>query len=184
MLRYFLGIEITWAATGICLSQRKYTLQLLDDTCLLASKPASTPMDPRIQINSTDGEIIPNHSQYRHIVGRLLDHTLSRPDITFAVHKLSQFISMQQVPHLQDVHHLLRYLKGMLGQGIFFSASSSLHYEHSLMPIGRFPWQPQVHDWFLYIFRRLFCFWEIQETVDCVSFFRQGRISGTSNHIM
>ena len=52
--------------------------------------------------------------------------TLSRPDITFVVHRLSQFVSKPRVPHLTAAHHLLRYLKARPGQGLFFPTSSSL----------------------------------------------------------
>lgn len=52
--------------------------------------------------------------------------TISRPDITYAVHKLSQFMSHPRTPHLQAVYHVIHYLKGSPGQGLLFSASSSL----------------------------------------------------------
>lgn len=59
-------------------------------------------------------------------MGRLLYLTFSRSDISFAVHKLSQFVSQPRTTHLQAAHHLLRYIKGKPGQGLFFSASSHL----------------------------------------------------------
>ena len=52
--------------------------------------------------------------------------TISCPDIAYAVHKLSQYMSSPRVPHLNALHHLLRYLKTNPGQGLFFSATSSL----------------------------------------------------------
>ena len=69
---------------------------------------------------------IKSPSLYRRLVGRLLYLTISRPDITFAVHKLSQFVSQPRSTHLSAVHHLLRYLKGHPGQGLFFSSSSDI----------------------------------------------------------
>lgn len=113
-------MKIARAATGIFLSQRQCTLQLLEDSGFLASKPTSTPMDSRSQLNSFDGEYLTDITQYRRLVGRLLYLTLFRPDIAFAVHRLSQFLSKPRTLHLQADHHLLRYLKGHPGQGNFF----------------------------------------------------------------
>lgn len=125
-LKFFLGLEIAKSSRGIVLSQRHYTLQILADTGFLGSKPVSTPMDPRLKLNAHDGSLLPDPSQYRRLIGRLLYLNLSRADITFPVHKLSQYMSQPHSPHLQVVHHLLRYLKLTPSQGLFFSASSSL----------------------------------------------------------
>uniref|UniRef100_A0A803P5L5 Integrase catalytic domain-containing protein n=1 Tax=Cannabis sativa TaxID=3483 RepID=A0A803P5L5_CANSA len=126
-LKYFLGFEIARANSNLFLSQRKYTLQLLQDTGYTDSKPAKAPMDPRQRLNDQDGDLLDNPSHYRQVIGRLLYLTLSRPDITFAVNTLSQFMSSPRTPHLTALHHLLRYLKGSPGQGILYSSTSSLH---------------------------------------------------------
>lgn len=44
-LRYFLGMEITRSHSGIFVSQRKYTLELLKETGLLGCKPTDTSID-------------------------------------------------------------------------------------------------------------------------------------------
>ena len=106
-LKYFLGLELVRSHKGIFLSQRNYSLQLLEDIGFLANKPAILPMEPHLQLNSIDGDLLPDATLYRRLVGRLLYLTVSRPDITFVMHKLSQFVSHPRRPHLDDIHHLL-----------------------------------------------------------------------------
>ncbi|XP_062075067.1 uncharacterized mitochondrial protein AtMg00810-like [Humulus lupulus] len=126
-LKYFLGFEIARSERGLFISQRQYTINLLEDTGYLGSKPAKTPMDPKLKLDNIQGEPLADPSQYRRLIGRLLYLTLSRPDITYSVHTLSQFMSAPRTTHLQAVHHLLRFLKGSPGQGLLYSSTSSLH---------------------------------------------------------
>lgn len=114
-LKYFLGIEIARSNSGIVISQRHYTLQLLEDTGYLSCKPANAPMDPKTHLSFHECDLLTDASQYRRLIGRLLYLTISRPDITYAVHKLSQFLSQPRLPHLKVAHHLLRYLKSSPG---------------------------------------------------------------------
>ncbi|KAK6137941.1 hypothetical protein DH2020_028329 [Rehmannia glutinosa] len=126
-LKFFLGLEIVRSSKGIFLTQRHYTLQLLDDTSLLVAKPAPHPMGPTLKLNASDGDLLEDASQYRRLVGRLLYLTHSRHDISYVVHRLSQFVAKPRFPHLLAMFHLLRYLKGSPGQGILFSSHSSMH---------------------------------------------------------
>lgn len=59
-------------------------------------------------------------------MGRLLYLTLSRLDITYGVHKLSQFVTQPRTSHLHATHHMLWHLKTKPRQRIFFPSSSSL----------------------------------------------------------
>ena len=44
-LKYFLGMEVAHSRSGISMSQRKYTMDLLKETRMLGCKPCDTTMD-------------------------------------------------------------------------------------------------------------------------------------------
>uniref|UniRef100_A0A2N9HIN2 Integrase catalytic domain-containing protein n=1 Tax=Fagus sylvatica TaxID=28930 RepID=A0A2N9HIN2_FAGSY len=51
---------------------------------------------------------------------------VTRPDISYAVHQVSQFMSAPRSTHYVVVLYILRYLKGTLFHGLHFSAQSPL----------------------------------------------------------
>jgi len=106
-LRYFLGFEISRSPSGIILNQQKYCLDLLSDSGLLACKSASSPMEPSCPIFESESSLLLNLGEYRRLIGRLLYLTHTRPDISFAVHKLSQFISNLREPHMAVAFRVL-----------------------------------------------------------------------------
>ncbi|XP_057976045.1 uncharacterized mitochondrial protein AtMg00810-like [Malania oleifera] len=125
--KFFLGMKIAWSKKVISLSQRKYCLELISDAGLLAAKPVSFPMDPHTKLSKDAGELVDDVSAYRRLIRRLLYLTHTRPDITFDVHHLSQFLDIPRMPHLQAAMRILRYLKSAPGQGLFFPSSSKVH---------------------------------------------------------
>ena len=52
--------------------------------------------------------------------------TITRPDISFAVNKLSQFLHSPKSTHWEACKRLLRYLKGSVNHGLHFQASNKL----------------------------------------------------------
>ncbi|GJS74215.1 ribonuclease H-like domain-containing protein [Tanacetum coccineum] len=56
LLKYFLGIEVLENKNGLCLSQRKYCLELLSGCGLLACKPVATPLQQNVVLNHEESE--------------------------------------------------------------------------------------------------------------------------------
>jgi Reverse transcriptase (RNA-dependent DNA polymerase) len=123
VLKYFLGIKIAHSTKGLFISQRKYTLHLLKETCKLASKPISTPIDGRHKLNINDGKPLEDIQQFQRLVRKLIYLTVTRPDI--AVSQISQFMHTPRTSHLDAVNRILRYLKGTPGKGILMKNNNS-----------------------------------------------------------
>ncbi|KAI3788114.1 hypothetical protein L2E82_00783 [Cichorium intybus] len=130
ILRYFLGIEIVKTNSGLCLSQRKYCLELLYEFGLLASTPIKTPLDANVTVSSCcsneKDDLLENVTEYQKLVGKLIYLTNTRPDISFTVQTLSQFMHAPRKSHLKVAIRVLRYLKLCPGKGVLISKSDEL----------------------------------------------------------
>ncbi|KAL5722154.1 hypothetical protein ACHQM5_005711 [Ranunculus cassubicifolius] len=71
-----------------------------------------------------DGALFSNVTLYRSLVGALQYLTITRPDITYSVNQVSQFMNSPTDTHFLAVKRILRYLKGTLGRGLFFDTNS------------------------------------------------------------
>lgn len=112
------------------LSQRKYALDIINKVGLLASKPVSTPMEVNQKLMRDEKEsqspACKDPVRFRRIVGRLVHLTITRPDLSYAVHVLSQVMHKPREEQWDAVMKVIRYLKGSPGQGIMLQADSDL----------------------------------------------------------
>ncbi|XP_072072082.1 uncharacterized mitochondrial protein AtMg00810-like [Arachis hypogaea] len=125
-LSYFLGLEVISTDDGIYLSQAKYASDLLARAGITDSRTESTPLEPNVRFTPIDGTVLDNPTLYRQLVGGLVYLTVTRPDIAYPVHVLSPFLSAPRTTHYAAVLRILRYIKGTLFHGLYFSAHSSL----------------------------------------------------------
>lgn len=88
-------------------------------------KPVSSPLDPSCPLSADEGVLISDPTSYRKILPILNYLTHSRPDLSFVVQNLSQYMLAPRQPHLDAALRCLRYLLLDPGLGIFLSSSPS-----------------------------------------------------------
>jgi hypothetical protein len=94
---------------------------------MTGAKTVSTPMATYPVLSKIGGECMSDPLLYHSIVGALQYATITRPDIAFAVNKISQFMHNPTTLHWAAVKRTLRYLKGTLNHGITINASSDFN---------------------------------------------------------
>ncbi|KAK9140273.1 hypothetical protein Scep_009954 [Stephania cephalantha] len=125
-LSYFLDLEVTSNPDGYNLSQAKYASDLISRSVITDTNVASTPLDTNVKLTPSDGALLSDPNLYRQLVGSLAYLTISRPDIAYAIHVVSQFMSAPRIAHFTVVLRILRYVKGTLFHGLHFSINSPL----------------------------------------------------------
>ncbi|KAL0379296.1 UNVERIFIED_CONTAM: Retrovirus-related Pol polyprotein from transposon RE2 [Sesamum radiatum] len=118
--KYFLGIEITHNKHGVSLFQRKYACDLFQEACLLGTKLMDNLMDFNPNFWNDDGNYLEDKIKYRRLVGKLIYLTVTRPDISFAVGLVSQFMDKPRSVHWEAALRILKYIKASLGKGLLF----------------------------------------------------------------
>jgi hypothetical protein len=127
-LNYFLGIQVRHTSQGLLLSQQKYIHDLLTRTNMMHSKGVPTPMLPAEKLSLTGGTTLSSDdaSCYRNIVGSLQYLAHTKPDISFSVNRVCQFLSSPTSEHWSAVKRILRYLHETVDMGICIKKSGSL----------------------------------------------------------
>jgi histone deacetylase 1/2 len=94
---------------------------------MLDCKPVSTPLSVSEKLSAHSGTALgeTDATRYRSIVGALQYLTLTRPDISFAVNKVCQFLHSPTIDHWMAVKRILRYVKFSVDLGLKISRSSS-----------------------------------------------------------
>ncbi|KAG8496175.1 hypothetical protein CXB51_009000 [Gossypium anomalum] len=116
-----LGIKITRDENTIALSQSHYIEKVVKKFDLFNCIPASTPMDPQIKLVSNAGRKI-DQLKYASLIGCLMYiMTCTRPDIAYAIGKLSRYTSNPSSLHWQALNRVLKYLKKTINYGLCYN---------------------------------------------------------------
>ena len=127
-----IGIEIT-KSESIIILQEKYIENIPRREGMLDANPVSTPMDPNNKINpNPDGNKGSRSNSYAKLLRELQFLTNAiRPDITYAVNKLSAYTANPSLQHVGAAKRILRYLKGTKNLAIKYSAETPTQQQNS-----------------------------------------------------
>ncbi|XP_057452687.1 secreted RxLR effector protein 161-like [Lotus japonicus] len=120
-LKYFLGIEVSRSNNGIFLPQRKYTLDLIKEIGMEGCHLVDTPTEEGLKLCFEPNQVPVDKGIYQRLVERLMYLAHTRPDLTYALSVVSQYMHNPGEQHMNAVMRILRYLKSALGKGILFT---------------------------------------------------------------
>ena len=128
-LKYFLGIEVAQSSSGYLMTQKKYILDLLNETKLLQGKANSTPIETNHKLTLRKDDITVEIGSYQRLIGKLLYLSHTQPEISYFVNVLTQFMHSPHKSHYHAALWILRYLKGTVGLGLTFRRTDKLNLE-------------------------------------------------------
>jgi len=106
------------------LSQGKNAAQVLEEFGMAECNPIGTPLEVGLQLVKTDesDDVLP----YREAVGSVMYLMVgTRPDLAFAIGKLSRFVSCYGKEPWAAIKRVLRYVRGSMDKGLVFDKTSS-----------------------------------------------------------
>ena len=116
-----LGVKITRISDGLVLSQTHYVDKILEKFNKNDSGIARTPLDNSFHLSKNRGESI-SQVEYSRIIGSLMYlMSCTRPDIAYAVSKLSRFTSNPSADHWKAILRVLKYLRYTRNYGLHYT---------------------------------------------------------------
>lgn len=124
-LKYFLGIDFDFSDGCVKMSQEKYTNKILQRFNMSECRIRETPCEQKLEYNG-DAVKMKDIRMYREAVGSLIYlTTCTRPDLSFVVSRLSQYLAEPTEEQWVTVKHVLRYLKGTADKGLTFRRNTT-----------------------------------------------------------
>jgi hypothetical protein len=128
----YLGLQIKRMDDGsIFLHQKVYTENVVQRFRMEHANSVKIPADQYHQMDPemhTNGDKETDNKLYRQIIGSLMYLSLgTRPDITYAVNKASQFLENPRKTNWKAAKRIVKYLKGRINHGLYFPVKQEGH---------------------------------------------------------
>jgi histone deacetylase 1/2 len=100
-LHYFLGIEVHKVSDGLVLNQAKYAHDVVARAGMTGCTGCPTPLSSSEKLSAREGDLLgpEDSTKYKSMVGALQYLTLTRPDISYAVNKVCQYLHAPTTIH-------------------------------------------------------------------------------------
>ncbi|KAF9662593.1 hypothetical protein SADUNF_Sadunf18G0070500 [Salix dunnii] len=85
-------LQVIPTKDGLLLTQHKYIRDLLAKSSMDGARDITTPLSTSAPLKLTDGSSVVDSTEYCRVIGALQYMSLTRPDISFVINKLSQFM--------------------------------------------------------------------------------------------
>lgn len=122
----FLSTDFQQSDHWVEISQERYVEKILDRFDMQDCKPRATPCEPKPNCTN-NAEVMSDVRKYKEAVGSLVYlSTCTRPDQSYVVSKLSQYLSEPTIEQWTTVKHVLRYLKDTKGKLLCYRKSDDV----------------------------------------------------------
>lgn len=91
---------------------------------LTGAKPLPTPLPKGHKFKANYGVLFDDPDKYRRLIRRLLYKNLSRPNISYVVEQLSQFVHQPCKTHRDVAIHVMQHLKSCHAKGLFYPVNT------------------------------------------------------------
>ena len=116
-----LGIKITKTLKGIILTQRHYVDKILAKFSSDDSGIARIPIDMSLHLSKNKRESV-SHVEYTRVIGSLMYlMSCTRPDLAYAISRLSRYTSNPNEDHWKGIVRVLRYLRYTREYGLHYT---------------------------------------------------------------
>ncbi|XP_073154008.1 secreted RxLR effector protein 161-like [Henckelia pumila] len=91
------------------------------------SKEVTNPMEPFLKLTKYGGNILEDATLFRYLVGSLFYLTITRPNISYSMGVVSQFMDKPCESHFIAAKRIMRYIKETLNFGLLYKQNLSFH---------------------------------------------------------
>ena len=89
-------------------------------------KPIAVPLDQNGKIIANIGVVLEAPTMYQKMVGSLIYATVSKPNLSYLVGFVSQFMEVPRKPHLDCMQWIIWYLSATTFYALFYAANTPL----------------------------------------------------------